>query len=135
MRTTPAIPRNGKGFRAQYNTREYVTETHRSPPLLSRACAPTCRCAGVLCRFPTRRESMRYTLVTTAAVCLGLVAGVSAASAQEVTEAACRSMDAQVQTALEGNTQAANHDQALQERNSARQYCAHGYYKMGTTHF
>ena len=78
---------------------------------------------------------MRYTLVTTAALCLGLTAGISAASAQEVTEAACRSMDAQVQTALEGNLQSANHSQALQERNSARQYCAHGYYKIGTAHF
>jgi len=78
---------------------------------------------------------MRYTLVTTAAVCLGLMAGASAASAQEITESSCRSMDAQVQTALEGNSQSASHDQALQERNSARQYCARGFYKMGTQHF
>jgi N-acyl-D-aspartate/D-glutamate deacylase len=78
---------------------------------------------------------MRYSLVTTAALCLGLMAGTSAATAQEVTEASCRTMDAQVQSALEGNAQAASHDQALQERNSARQYCARGFYKMGTQHF
>jgi hypothetical protein len=63
------------------------------------------------------------------------MAGISAASAQEVTESSCRSMDAQVQSALEGNSQSAGHEQALQERNSARQYCARGFYKMGTQHF
>jgi hypothetical protein len=78
---------------------------------------------------------MRYTLVTTAAVCLGLMAGTSTAFAQEVTEAACRSMDAQVQSALQTGSQSGNHEQAVQERNSARQYCAHGFYKMGTAHF
>jgi hypothetical protein len=63
------------------------------------------------------------------------MAGTSAAFAQEVTEDACRSMDAQVQQALDGSSQVGNHDQALRERNSGRQYCAHGYYKMGTAHF
>jgi hypothetical protein len=78
---------------------------------------------------------MRYTLVTTAAVCLGLMASASAASAQEVTEAACRSMDSQVQSALQGNSQSPSHDQALREQNSGRQYCAHGFYKVGTQHY
>ena len=78
---------------------------------------------------------MRYSLVTTAAVCLGLIAGTSAAFAQEVTQASCRTMDAQVRSALEAGAQSANHDQALRERNSARDFCAHGFYKVGAQHF
>jgi hypothetical protein len=63
------------------------------------------------------------------------MAGASVASAQEVTEAACRSMDAQVQTALQGSSQSPSHDQALREQNSGRQYCGHGFYKVGTQHY
>jgi hypothetical protein len=78
---------------------------------------------------------MRYTLVTTTAVCLGLMAGTSAVFAQEVTQASCGTMDAQVRSALETGAQSVNHDQALRERNSAREFCAHGFYKVGAAHF
>lgn len=75
---------------------------------------------------------MRYILVTSA-VSAALMIGASAALAQEPTEGLCKSMDAQVGSALESNA-SANRDAALRERNSGRAFCSHGYYKIGEEH-
>jgi len=76
---------------------------------------------------------MRYGLIAATSLCLGFVAASSALAA-EPTEGLCRNMDLQVGTAL-GTGQPANRDEAVRERNSAREYCNHGYYKLGTQHF
>jgi hypothetical protein len=75
---------------------------------------------------------MRYGLIAAASLCLGFV--TSSAFAAEPTEGLCRNMDLQVGTAL-GSGQSTNRDEAVRERNSAREYCNHGYYKLGTQHF
>jgi hypothetical protein len=75
---------------------------------------------------------MRYILVT-GALSAALMIGSSAAFAQEPTEDLCRNVDAQVGSALE-NTSSTNRDEALRERNSGRNFCDHGYYKIGTEH-
>ena len=77
---------------------------------------------------------MRYILVTGALAAVLLTGGVSAALAQEPTEAVCRNLDTQVGTALE-SSQPADRDRALRERNSGRDFCNHGYYRIGTEHF
>ncbi len=76
---------------------------------------------------------MRYGLIAAASLCLGFAASSSALAA-EPTEGLCRNMDLQVGTALEAN-QSTSRDEAVRERNSAREYCNHGYYKLGTQHF
>jgi len=76
---------------------------------------------------------MRYSVLAGTALAAGLMISSSAAFAIEPSESACHDMDAQVRTALE-STQAANRDEAMRERNSAREFCNHGYYKLGTEH-
>lgn len=77
---------------------------------------------------------MRYISIASAALCLGLVAAASAASAaQEPTEAVCHDMDSQVRSALQKPS--ANQEQAMRERNSGRQFCQHGFYRVGTEHY
>jgi hypothetical protein len=76
---------------------------------------------------------MRYSILAGTVLSLGLMVSSSAAFATEPSEFACHDMDAQVRTALE-STQAANRDEALRERNSGREFCNHGYYKLGTQH-
>ncbi len=78
---------------------------------------------------------MRYNSVASAALCLGLVVAASAASAQEPTEAVCHDMDSQVRSALQNPQSSANQEQAVRERNSGRQFCQHGFYRVGTEHF
>jgi len=69
----------------------------------------------------------------TAAISIATLMGISPTLAQEPTDAGCRAMDMQVGTALEAN-QSANRDEAERERNSGRQFCNHGYYKIGSEH-
>jgi hypothetical protein len=76
---------------------------------------------------------MRYSIVAGTALSLGLLISTSSFAA-EPTESACHDMDAQVRTALESG-QSANRDEAVKERNSAREFCNHGYYRLGTEHF
>jgi hypothetical protein len=78
---------------------------------------------------------MRYNLVTSAALCLGLLAGTSPAFAAEGTEATCNQLDAQVRAALDSGQQLPNRDQAMKERSTGRQFCSHGYYKVGGEHY
>ncbi|HEY1961231.1 MAG TPA: hypothetical protein VGG69_02345 [Rhizomicrobium sp.] len=78
---------------------------------------------------------MRYNLVTSAVLFLGLFAGTSAAVAAEGTDAICNQLDAQVRTALDASQQSPNRDQAMKERSTGRQFCSHGYYKVGGQHY
>jgi hypothetical protein len=80
-------------------------------------------------------EFMRYISIASAALCLGLVVAASAASAQEPTEAVCHDMDSQVRSALQNPPSSVNQEQAVRERNSGRQFCQHGFYRVGTDHF
>ena len=77
---------------------------------------------------------MRHTLVTAAALSLGLAAGATAAWAANPGETDCRQMDSQVRTALT-TAQSTNKDQAEHERNSGQQFCTHGYYRVGISHY
>jgi hypothetical protein len=76
---------------------------------------------------------MRKIHYAAAAVSLVALIGISPALAQEATDAGCRAIDMQVGTALE-SSQTGDRDQALRERNSGRQFCNHGFYKIGTEH-
>ena len=75
---------------------------------------------------------MRYALVT-GALALTTMLGTSAASAAEPNAAVCRNMDTKVGAALD-TSQAADRQQAQRERNTGRDYCNHGYYKVGMDH-
>jgi hypothetical protein len=77
---------------------------------------------------------MRHTYIAAAALSLGLAAGASAALAADPSETDCRQMDSQVRTALT-NTQSANRDQAAHERTTGQQFCTHGYYRVGISHY
>ncbi len=78
---------------------------------------------------------MRYThILAGSAMSLALAMGATAASAAEATAFTCRDLDAQVRTALETNQQSANHDQAEKERQSGKQYCSRGLYRIGVNH-
>lgn len=75
---------------------------------------------------------MRKVLMTAAGAVLLLAAGSTVASAADDTT--CRQLQSQVSTALDTNQQAANHDEAVKERNLGRDFCVHGYYKVGSDH-
>ena len=78
---------------------------------------------------------MRYIkLASGAAICLGLMLGVSTVYAEEATQTTCRDLDAQVRTALETSQQSGNQQQAVKERQSGRAYCTRGFYKIGADH-
>jgi hypothetical protein len=76
---------------------------------------------------------MRYSILAGTVLSLGLMISSSTSFAAEPSDFACHDMDAQVRTALESN-QSANRDEAVRERNSGREFCNHGYYKLGTEH-
>jgi hypothetical protein len=76
---------------------------------------------------------MRYGFLVGPILSVGLMISSSTAFAAEPSDFACHDMDAQVRTALE-SSQSANGDEAVRERNSAREFCNHGYYKLGTEH-
>lgn len=81
---------------------------------------------------------MRYASIAAgAALCLGLLNGVATASAEEETTAAtCQSMESQVRSAMNTAQQQSNSQQEAQkERATGHQYCARGFYKIGTEHF
>ena len=77
---------------------------------------------------------MRHTIITAAALSLGLAAGASAAFAADPSEADCHQLDSQVRTALTSN-QSGNRDQAERERAQGRQFCTNGYYRVGIAHY
>jgi hypothetical protein len=77
---------------------------------------------------------MRHTIVAAAALSLGLSAGASTAFAADPSETDCRQMDTQVRTALT-SAQSGNKDQAEHERNAGQQFCTHGYYRVGVSHY
>jgi hypothetical protein len=87
---------------------------------------------AMLAGFQRGGNPMRSSLLSGAVLSLGVTLG-GAAMAQEPTDFVCRDMTMQVQTALQ-SSQSTNRDEAVRERNSGRQYCAHGYYKLGTEH-
>jgi hypothetical protein len=101
---------------------------HRAPLLL-------CRKGRRLFTGSNVEEFMRYHSIASAALCLGLVVATSASAAQEPTEALCHNMDSQVRSALQNPQSSANQEQAVRERNSGRQFCQHGLYRVGTEHF
>ena len=80
---------------------------------------------------------MRYaSFAAGAALSLGLVAVATCVSAaEEATAATCQSMESQVRSALDNSQQPGNQQDAIKERNSGREYCARGFYKLGMDHF
>ena len=81
---------------------------------------------------------MRYASIAAgAALCLGLLAGVAGASAEEeITASTCQNMESQVRSAMNTSQQPSNSQQEAQkERATGHQYCARGFYKIGTEHF
>lgn len=56
-------------------------------------------------------------------------------AADEATAAACESMDAEVRSALSNSQQSSAQQEAVKERNSGRQYCTHGFYRVGMDHY
>jgi hypothetical protein len=77
---------------------------------------------------------MRHTILTAAALSFGLAAGATAAFAADPSETDCHQMDSQVRTAL-SSSQSGNKDQAEHERSTGQQYCTHGYYRVGISHY
>jgi hypothetical protein len=75
---------------------------------------------------------MHKALMTAAGAVLLLAAGSTVASAADDTT--CRQLQSQVSTALDSNQQATNRDEAVKERNLGRDFCIHGYYKVGSDH-
>jgi hypothetical protein len=80
---------------------------------------------------------MRYASIAAAAALsfslFAMPAVVSAA--EEASAATCQSMDAQVRSALSGSQQSSNQQEAVKERDTGRQYCTHGFYKVGMDHY
>jgi hypothetical protein len=44
-------------------------------------------------------------------------------------------MDAQVHSALDSSQQSSSQQEAVKERNSGREYCTHGFYRVGMDHY
>ena len=80
---------------------------------------------------------MRYASIAAgAALSFSLFAvPVAVSAAEEATASACESMDSQVRTALSSSQQSNSLQEAVKERNSGRQYCTHGFYKVGMDHY
>jgi hypothetical protein len=72
-----------------------------------------------------------------AALSLGLfVSAAGALAAEEVTAATCQNMESQVRSALDSAPQqTSSQSEAQKERATGHQYCARGFYKIGTEHF
>ena len=80
---------------------------------------------------------MRYAPIAAgAALSFSLFAvPVAVSAAEEATAAACQSMDAQVRSALNSSQQSSTQQEAVKERNSGRQYCTRGFYRVGLDHY
>jgi hypothetical protein len=68
---------------------------------------------------------------------LGAVAalsiGTGSAFASTADDASCHALDTKVGSVMSGNP-SANRDDAQKERDLGRQYCQHGFYKIGSDH-
>jgi len=81
---------------------------------------------------------MRYASIAAgAALCFGMLTGLANASAEEeINAATCQNMESQVRSALNsGQQQSSSQQEAQKERATGHQYCARGFYKIGTEHF
>jgi hypothetical protein len=72
-----------------------------------------------------------------AALSIGLGMTVASANAQQqvATVQSCLNVAAQVKTALDSNTQSANYEDAMKERNYGLAFCNGGYYAKGVSHY
>ena len=71
-----------------------------------------------------------------AVLSLGLGMTVASAYAQQVaTVQSCLNVAAQVKTALDSNTQSANYEAAMKERNYGLAFCNSGFYTKGVSHY
>ncbi|MBV9570883.1 MAG: hypothetical protein JO056_06560 [Alphaproteobacteria bacterium] len=77
---------------------------------------------------------MRRSLITASILSLTLIGGASVAVAQEVSASTCRDMEVQVRSALT-SSQAGDREAAQKEQNTGRNFCNHGFYRVGMDHF
>jgi hypothetical protein len=62
-----------------------------------------------------------------------LTIGTGSALASTADDSTCHALDTKVGTVIDGN-QSANRDEAQKERNLGRDFCRHGFYKVGSDH-
>lgn len=77
---------------------------------------------------------MRKPVIAASILSLSLIGGASVAVAQEVSASTCRDKEVQVRSAL-ASSQAGDREAAQKEQNTGRNFCNHGYYKVGMDHF
>jgi hypothetical protein len=70
-----------------------------------------------------------------AILCSTLVAGATAAVAQEATAANCHEMADQVNAALAANAQSPNYQEAVKEKNNGLSFCTENFFRYGIDHY
>jgi len=71
-----------------------------------------------------------------AVLSLGLGVTVASANAQQMASVqTCLNVAAQVKTALDSNTQSANYEDAMKERNYGLAFCNSAFYGKGVAHY
>jgi len=81
-------------------------------------------------------RSMKFA-ASVVAVTLGLGMTVASANAQQqmANVQTCLNVAAQLKTALESNSQSANYESAMKERNNGLSFCNAGFYARGISHY
>lgn len=80
-------------------------------------------------------RSMKFA-ASVVTVTLGLGMTVASANAQQMANVqTCLNVAAQLKTALESNSQSANYESAMKERNNGLSFCNAGFYARGISHY
>jgi hypothetical protein len=86
-------------------------------------------------RIIRTEEVMRTFSMAAAAVVVAVAATTGSALAASEDGSTCATLDSKVGAALDSGQQTANRDEVQKQRNLGRDYCRHGFYKIGNEHF